>query len=459
MGRTTRQRRTQRFIKTCEEKEIEGRRKAFWFYVYRVCPSGSLNKSWLSENVLITMDIIENHPDFGWDWEQVSGNPNLTLDMMKRHPDEDWNFKNLSCNPGLTIEMINEYPNGYWKWRHISSNPAITMNIVESHPELPWNWNSMSTNPNLTIDMVKRHLDSEWDWYSLSLHSNITIDNMIDNLGAKWKWNWGRLGRRADFTPACAVCPAAFVNTCVGGVVGCIGGVCWYFQVGDILAHSSSIMRFLEGSHSHTLYHPYTNWSTASALSSEYACKLLSVNPHLSLDYVEKHAEWPWHWDKLSSHPELTIGFVRHQIDKPWDWNRISANASITMDTVRDNPDLPWVWGWVSCNPNLDFETILREPSAVPMFIIYPEDNVHPSMVYAASAKLHQKIHCVLGGEKPKFMKAMTRRYMAAYRIQQYWHKAVTNPYCTIGHNRVMRDYDRYVKEFHLHVLRRDSKV
>jgi hypothetical protein len=217
-------------------------------------------------------------------------------------------------------------------------------------------------------------------------------------------------------------------------------------------------MEFLEGTYSHTLYNPYTNWSPVSTLSSTFACKTLSVNPYLSLSYVDKHAEWPWHWNKLSSHPELTIEFVRHQIDKSWDWNRISANANIVMDTIRDNPDLPWVWSFVSCNPNLDFETTLREPSAVPMFVtydtayIYPEYNVQPPS-YTTGAKLHQKIHCVLGGEKAKYMKAMTRRYMAAYRIQQYWHKAVTNPYCKIGYNRVMRDYDHMVEEWERHRL------
>ena len=261
---------------------------------------------------------------------------------------------------------------------------------------------------------------------------------MMDNLGAGWKWHWTGLGQRADFTPSMCVRVYNYDQQ-VWHPAGPI------FQPGDILSHSSSVMRFLEGPESYTLYTPYTSWSTASSLGSEYACRHLSVNPHLSLSYVDKHAEWPWHWNKLSSHPELTIEFIRHQIDKPWDWNRISANASITMDTVRDNLDLPWVWSCVSCNPNLDFETILREPSAVPIFILYPEDNV---VLGGWNGRMPQ-----LGGEKAKFMKAATRRYMAAYRIQQYWHRAVTNPYCKIGENRVMRDYDRMVEEWERHRL------
>ena len=440
MGRTTRQRRTRRFIKDCEEKELEGRRKAFWFYVYKVCPSGCLNKSCLSENVLVTMDIIENHPDFGWDWGRVSANPNLTLDVMKRHPDKEWNFRNLSSNPGLTIEMVKEYPNASWIWWCISSNAAVTMDIVEFHLALPWDWSSMSTNPNLTIDMVKRHLDFDWDWYSLSVNSNITIDSMMDNLGAGWRWNWTMLGRRADFTPG--VCVAR---------LAC-------FQARDILSHSSSVMRFLEGPESCALYNPYTSWSAASSPGSEYLCRSLSTNPHLSLSYVEKHPAWPWNWDRLSSHPELTIEFVRHQIDKPWDWNLISANANITMEAIRSNPDLPWVWNCVSYNPSLDFETILREPSAAPMFVAVPEDNVHVSPYPVHLPRLpHTELDYVFGGEKSNFMKTMTQRYMAAYRIQQYWHRAVTNPYCKIGENRVMRDYDRMVEEFERHRLRVQS--
>ena len=39
------------------------------------------------------------------------------------------------------------------------------------------------------------------------------------------------------------------------------------------------------------------------------------------------------------------------------------------------------------------------------------------------------------------------KEYLAAYRIQQYYWKAITNPYCHIGFRKMNRDYDKLFTE------------
>ena len=36
-------------------------------------------------------------------------------------------------------------------------------------------------------------------------------------------------------------------------------------------------------------------------------------------------------WDSISINPNLTIEFINSNLDKPWNWNYISANPSITI--------------------------------------------------------------------------------------------------------------------------------
>ena len=49
--------------------------------------------------------------------------------------------------------------------------------------------------------------------------------------------------------------------------------------------------------------------------------------------------------------------------------------------------------------------------------------------------------------EKKLFIEKQMRKYLAAYRIQQYWGKALTNPSCTIGRNKINRNYDELFNE------------
>ena len=90
--------------------------------------------------------------------------------------------------------------------------------------------------------------------------------------------------------------------------------------------------------------------------------------------------------------------FVLKYSDK-LDWNGISWNPNITMDIIEKYPDKPWNWSNISQNP--------------------------------------------FNYEKELFIEKRMKKYLAAYKIQQYYWKALTNPYCRIGLNKVNRDHDK----------------
>ena len=52
------------------------------------------------------MKFIEDHPDYNWDWLEISSNSKITMEFIENHPDYDWDWKYVSYNPNLTWEFI-----------------------------------------------------------------------------------------------------------------------------------------------------------------------------------------------------------------------------------------------------------------------------------------------------------------------------------------------------------------
>ena len=101
----------------------------------------------------------------------------------------------------------------------------------------------------------------------------------------------------------------------------------------------------------------------------------------------------------ISCNPNITIDIIDKYPDKSWNWDGISCNPNITMDIIEKYPNKPWSWDFISLNP--------------------------------------------FKKEKELFIEKRMKEYLASYRIQQYYWKALTNPYCRIGLNKVNRDYDK----------------
>ena len=91
--------------------------------------------------------------------------------------------------------------------------------------------------------------------------------------------------------------------------------------------------------------------------------------------------------------------FIQENKAKPWFWWCISKNPNITMDIIRDNPDQPWDWHSISDNTfQIDKELFYEE---------------------------HRK------------------RYLAAYKIQQFWYKHTLSPEYAIGRKFINRKFDQ----------------
>ena len=62
-----------------------------------------LEFDYLSNNPIVTWNIIQANPDKDWDWNGISRNSNITWDIIQANPDKNWDWYSISCNK-FTLE-------------------------------------------------------------------------------------------------------------------------------------------------------------------------------------------------------------------------------------------------------------------------------------------------------------------------------------------------------------------
>ena len=138
--------------------------------------------------------------------------------------------------------------------------------------------------------------------------------------------------------------------------------------------------------------------------------------------FILDNPDNPWEWTGISLNPNLTMDFINVNPDNPWKWRAISENLSITIRDIIDNPDKPWYWDWISRNPSITMKDINDNPDK-------------PWNWVAISSNPFTK-------DKEEFIKQKYRRHLAAILIQNAYKNALVNMNCKLGLNRIGRDME-----------------
>ena len=112
---------------------------------------------------------------------------------------------------------------------------------------------------------------------------------------------------------------------------------------------------------------------------------------------LSKYPDKGLEWRLLSSNPILTWDIIQKNLDKHFNWYDLSQNPNITWDIVKNNLDKPWVWESLSINPNITPEGNLKlyninDPSDVEIFElgdIFPVDGKAPAQLGNLSQEIN----------------------------------------------------------------------
>lgn len=107
-------------------------------------------------------------------------------------------------------------------------------------------------------------------------------------------------------------------------------------------------------------------------------------------------------------------------------WRKLSANVFITMNFVNEHPDYPWNSEGLLMNPNCSLEKYETLKQQVPNYI---------------QIKIFEKS---LKTDKEAFIERKYRKYLAAYRIQQYWIRVNTDPNYALCRKKLEADWAAY---------------
>jgi hypothetical protein len=375
----------------------------------------------------LTWDIFKSHPDIEWDERGLTRNTGLDLEVLNYIQNKDhidWYF-GISFNDHLNIDFINAninegwcwygpcihsnitvddivnsmhsdtYKNAYmygnreWGWDgnsgYIACNPNFKLSDVDTYPDIYWYWGHISDSRNVTMDDIRNNPDKPWDWQWIANNPNITIEFIKEYIDKPWGWKE---------LSSCKCITMEFVNENIDKP--------WDFT--RISENPNLTPEFVA-------QHPTAPWRWFYILR----------NPNFTVKDIEANIDKILDWNDVSSSPLITLDFITEYTDKPWDWSKISSNVAISLSDIESNPDKPWNWTGVSHNPNLTMDFI--------------ESHLNESWDWKSISQ-HRFMH-----DRLKFTEKEYRRYLAAYRIQQWWLRLRLDPRHPVCKKRLEREY------------------
>ena len=114
-------------------------------------------------------------------------NPNITLQFMEEHPEFEYDIYNIVENPNITIDELAEYAKKYnidpvTRSNNIANNKSITIDDIQKYPDLKWDnkYCNIFTNTNITFKIVCDNLNIRWNFKTISTCCDLTWNDLID---------------------------------------------------------------------------------------------------------------------------------------------------------------------------------------------------------------------------------------------------------------------------------------
>jgi hypothetical protein len=148
-------------------------------------------------------------------------------------------------------------------------------------------------------------------------------------------------------------------------------------------------------------------------------------NPKFAFENVPEEHLNELDWQFISRYNKLTIEEL-NKYKKYIKWEQFSMNPNVTMKFVGSHPEFPWVYENLPMNANCTIKMLnrYRHPT-------------HSSQQHIVNTKS-------LDADREAFVEREYKRHLAAYRIQQQWHLARSDPNYALCRKKLEEDYAAY---------------
>jgi hypothetical protein len=315
---------------------------------------------------IVTEEFHDEHPELNYVWGigGMSNNPNISFEFVKKYPDKDWDytmhglsrnpnmnaefFRRLgiyvsdpSLNPKITIETIDLFKcrisyqllsryvdpdivdhylsdgtastskNWCFNARGLSLNVKLTHKLVDKYPNKDWDWSSI----NVDFSKMKNIPKNSRIWRELSSNPNVTPEFVSENINRPWNFDAGGLSNNTnidiDFIKRCksrhwnySVCGLSDNPTVTPQFVLETLNKEWYFP--SLSSNKGIPVKFILDNERFAWNYRYVNSNESIDIDNldlfEKSFELLSMNPSVTFEIIQKYINKPWNWAELSRH-------------------------------------------------------------------------------------------------------------------------------------------------------------
>lgn len=314
-------------------------------------------------------------------------------------------YGQLDIDNVIPLDMIMFLSDYYYKFLPslLSKNKNITLAFIKLNYQYEWNWEVLLTNPVITLDFFE-NLVVKHKYFYYSKNANLTSDYILTHKNEDW--NWGAWGISS--------------NPCI----------------------SLELLTLPRA------------W--------DYA--FLSRNPSITEEYVRNNRVLPWSIEGLVANPSISRDFLREiqfipnenyyyyvtpeELEKEGFpnitiWYELSRNPYITPEFIEKHIDKPWHFKRLK---NINEELLTKFPFLIDK--ISHINHIPLSDEFIKKYKLESRIHVDYSKRFITNLRSIMNKYiqyMAAYKIQQYYFKALTDPNTELGFKRANRNFDEYI--------------
>lgn len=200
----------------------------------------------------------------------------------------------------FSVPKINKNMDGFFQSFKdlVIFTQSVPLWVILNSPTRKWNWVFVSGRIDVTTSIIDAYPNKPWHFGRLSKH--IPLEYINKNIDRPW--NWSTIARRNDL------------------------------YIDYVIQNQDKFKR--------------DDWW------------MLSANPNITIDMVEKYPDLPWRWDGLSRNTNMTINIVNSYPDDNWTWDNLSEHMNIY--SVLANLDKPWDWYILTDREDVTWEIIYR---------------------------------------------------------------------------------------------------
>lgn len=308
----------------------------------------------------INVKWISEHSQLNWNWNQLS--EDTPVHQMMEYPHLSWTLFGISRNHSLRIrhlpilmawiDKLHLNNPGYWSYLLANEAPRVTikythpvMDLVDwdafsavalpadmlEYPTLPWSMREFSKNmrafttagiqiitdcltkstatgsrdaldwtelsKRITVNVVKEHMDWPVDWYAATESLCMESMQFVSENSSK-NWNWTSISKSSTI-------PTVLEHPKLSWQIQWLAFNCRYIV--QVMALVNENLLQVEADKMQLV--DYTAWSILSQI----------IDPN----EIRAHSHLPWDTSLVSLNPKLTIQFVEENLDWPWDWESV----------------------------------------------------------------------------------------------------------------------------------------